>query len=291
MFAMLVTLAGLCYGVCIAETPPPYAMERKVLDRIFVLSLNQDEVGRAALEVLEQVALGHSSDIAPEAEMRIGIATGTLRRPDYASASVRAHAFRKIGESNSSEALRFLTKLQPADVGPESSQGIWSAAQIALTNVRLGRIDDPRAKAEFLERTLTTQEKVYYDGGTWAYWIIDKLCDTGATTSLVIIRKSIRSHLSASRGENAIRFCEARVEVVSRNPDRVKALGSVLRVDGDAEEKLLRWAIYQLEEMHSPAADAELDRFATEIGKLPVNSQRQRLEVLRKRIESGRRER
>lgn len=68
----------------------------------------------------------------------------------------------------------------------------------------------------------------------------------------------------------------------------MKALGSVLRVDGGAEERLLRWAIYQLEEMHSPAANGELDRFAAEIGKLPISSQRQRLEFLKKRIERSR---
>lgn len=223
MFTRLGTLAGLLclsYAACMAETPLPYTVERNLLDRIFVLSLNQDELGRSALEVLEQIALGHSSDVAPEAEVRLGIPKGTLQRLDYASASVRAHAYRKIGESNSSEALDFLSKLQPADVGPESSQGIWPAAQIALTNARLSRIDDPRAKAEFLERALTTEEKVYYDGGTWAYWIIDNLCDSGATTSLGIIRRSIRSHLSTSRGERA-RFDSAKRELRSSPAIRI----------------------------------------------------------------------
>ncbi|MCC6367216.1 MAG: hypothetical protein IT165_27160 [Bryobacterales bacterium] len=290
ILARIATLTGFFYAACIASTPPPYALEKRILDRIFALSLNEDEIGRIAIDVLEKVALGRLSNIGPQTEARIGLVGGMLRRPEYGSATVRAHAFRKIGESSSPEALGFLTRVQQADVGPDSSQEIWPAVQIALTNARLSKIDDPRVKAEFLERTLT-EEKVHYGGGELAHWVVDKLCDSGATTSLVIIRQSIRSRISGPRGESEIRFCEARIEVVSRSPDRMKALSSVLRVDGDAEEMLLRWAIYQLEEMHSPAADAELDRFATEIGKLPVSSQRQRLEILKKRIESGLRER
>ena len=56
------------------------------------------------------------------------------------------------------------------------------------------------------------------------------------------------------------------MQVVSRDPDRVKALGSVLTLDDPGSSRLIRWAVAKLESMHSPSADAELDRFADQLG-------------------------
>lgn len=77
------------------------------------------------------------------------------------------------------------------------------------------------------------------------------------------------------------------MQVISRNPDRTKALGSVLSVEGGTEDdSLLTWAINQLFEMQSPKADAELKRFASEIEKLPNGStQKQRLNGMKGEIE------
>ena len=58
------------------------------------------------------------------------------------------------------------------------------------------------------------------------------------------------------------------MQVVSRDPDRVKALGSVLTPDNPGSNRLIRWAVAKLESMHSPSADAELDRFADQLARL-----------------------
>jgi hypothetical protein len=78
---------------------------------------------------------------------------------------------------------------------------------------------------------------------------------------------------SGKYGEEQLLFCEARIRVVNRYPDRAKALGAVLSLDASTqEERLLRWAIDQLKLMHSPAADAELKRFQTELAELRRDS-------------------
>jgi hypothetical protein len=73
---------------------------------------------------------------------------------------------------------------------------------------------------------------------------------------------------------------------MSREPDRVKALGAILRIDAGSENRRLTlWAVNQLASMHSPKADAELDRFAAEIGKVREGSpQRQELSVFSQTI-------
>ena len=57
--------------------------------------------------------------------------------------------------------------------------------------------------------------------------------------------------------------------VVSRNPDRTTALGSILTVsEGSGDHDLKAWAVHQLYLMKSPKADAELERYMKEIGRL-----------------------
>ena len=76
------------------------------------------------------------------------------------------------------------------------------------------------------------------------------------------------------------------MQVVSRYPDRVKALGSVLSVEnGPDKDRLVWWAIYQLTELRNPAADSELKRFETEIRGLPNSApQKQRLRFFEQAI-------
>jgi hypothetical protein len=63
------------------------------------------------------------------------------------------------------------------------------------------------------------------------------------------------------------------MDVVSSDPDRVKALASVLRVRaGMTDSEQIGWAINQLRDVNSKRADEELDRFADEIESLPDGS-------------------
>ena len=97
---------------------------------------------------------------------------------------------------------------------------------------------------------------------------------------MAIIQKSIRSRRNGQRDEDEIQFCETRIQVLRRNPDRVKALAAILSTGGTETTRLQLWAIHQLDAMRSPEADAEMDRFAAEIGKLPEQSPaRQRLSL------------
>jgi hypothetical protein len=76
------------------------------------------------------------------------------------------------------------------------------------------------------------------------------------------------------------------MRVVASNPDRVKALASVLTVGGDAANgRLAGWAVNELNSMQTQPAEAELDRFAREIGELPEGSPtRARLGAYRQEI-------
>ncbi len=100
--------------------------------------------------------------------------------------------------------------------------------------------------------------------------MIGQLCDCGVATALPEIQRLMRRGEESERTEEDIRFCEARMRRVQTDPDRAKALGSVLRVDGTTENsRLISWAINQLDSIRTPEADAELDKFAAQLAKLP----------------------
>jgi hypothetical protein len=191
--------------------------------------------------------------------------------------------------------VEFLASLKQADIGTDSGQQIWPAAQIALREARLRRITDAQSRNDFLEAILTEPHDAVSNSAI-GHWAVDQLCDRGALTSLSAIQKAIRNRMNGQRDEDEIAFCETRIQVIRRNPDRIKALGSVLVLDNSAgDTRLELWAILQLDAMHSPRADAELDRFASEITKVSEQSaKRQRLslpEGVIRDIQNGRRAR
>jgi hypothetical protein len=88
-----------------------------------------------------------------------------------------------------------------------------------------------------------------------------------------LIRESIQKRNPTHDGEKQIAFCESRMAIISRNPDRIKALGSFLTTStGVTDSELLGWALNQLRNIGSPQAEAEAQRFADEIENLPDGS-------------------
>ncbi len=284
--AVLVVMFGMTRA-CLATSFPPFAGACAVLDRIAAATASRPETQATALEVLERVALGRTAEIAAGAEVQIGLAAGQLQRKEFQASTSRACAFRAIGKTALPEAVDFLSKLKRADIGPDGSLEMWRAAQIALQDALLRRITDRQLRIQFLESNLQNRNGAISRGAT-AIWAVSELCDSGALISIPLIQRSIRAHWTGQYGEEEIRFCEARIQVVSRNPNRIKALASARRVESTPDDdKIQRWAIYQLANEGDATADAELRRFAAELGSVPGNSpQRLRLAFLRQLIET-----
>lgn len=266
LFAMLAAPA-----LCLA-TKLPFPRECTLLDRISTIAASQSAMSRAALGVLEQISLGRDVSIAGELEAKAGARLGEFNKPGFKDVYVRAYALRKIGWVGTPDAMSFLAKLRQIDLGPDDSYRVWPAAQIALKEARLRRISDPLARTEFLEKTILQPPQDASSRSKVKWWAITELCNNGVITSLPVIREAIRS-LYSSTGEKEVQFCEARIEVIRRHPNRAKALGSVLKLNiGPDDHKLMWWAIYQLASLQSPEADAELERYRAEIDKLPEGS-------------------
>jgi hypothetical protein len=189
---------------------------------------------------------------------------GQLRTPGFKDGTVRAYAIRKIAGMDDPAALSYLLNLKKSDTEPDPSGQVWAAVQIAIREAQFRRIPDEWEKTRFLERTKE-------DRSAAAFWAVEELCNRGSYSSVSFVRASIRSSESGPDAETDIQFCEARMDVISRDPDRVKALASILSVNsGSADSRLLGWAIGQLQAMKSPRADAELNRYVND--SLPAGS-------------------
>lgn len=257
-------LGILTAGCCWAQEHPLFFTETSRLDQLSAVARMNTQTGTVALELLELVALGKTSVVRPGTELSVGLAPGELRLPTFATPSVRLYAIRKIGDCGRPEALQFLKGLTRLDFADDPTQTIWPNVRVSLSIAILNGIDDRQARIEFLERALADEG----DGRSLlAFWAANALCDQGAAPALPRIRQSFRSAWTGQRGEEAIISCEAKIQVLSRNPDRITALASVLALDTEVPDDILQWAVYQLDSMRSPTADAELDRFADEIGR------------------------
>jgi hypothetical protein len=265
--AILLVLLGTV-AACVATTPAPFSVELRLLDRVASKARSASEGGATALQVLEGVAVGQAGRVDASWGARIGIGLEELRQKAFEDPSVRAHALRAIGSCPQSEALRFLEDLRRADLAPDGSGELWPSSQIALSDARMNRILDPMQKIDFLRGLLTARTTA-----TPAWWTVDELCNRGAADALPEIEKSIRRMYSGQSGEDDVGFCKARMDVLSRDPDRVKALASVFGsfrpLAGTPEgHRMLTWSINQLISMRSTSADAELDSFVSQLGDL-----------------------
>ena len=241
----------------------PCAGEERLLDQA-VKAMSVEWSRAAALETLQDIAEGKPKEVIVGAALRAGLEVRPARSL-YEYPCGRAYAMDRIGASGLPEAIEYLRTMTIARVGPDGTQSIYPASQVALQKALLRQETDPERQVAFLEEQLAKPAV-----GEVASWAVEELCNRGNTSSLPVIQKMVKGWWTGPRGEEQIRWCEARMEIVNRDPDRAKALGSALSL-----RKL--WAIHnsggrrgsssQLRDMNSDEADAVIDRFLAQIGQ------------------------
>jgi hypothetical protein len=178
-------------------------------------------------------------------------------------------ALRSLGRTGLPEAADFLRNFDLSDAAGDKSNRLWPAAQIALREALLSGIADAQLRSEFLENVLNEPHDARSNSSV-THWAVDELCDYGDSVALPQVRRSIRKRGNGQRDEDEIAFCEARMQIVARDPDRARALGSVFGSIASLEstpegKRLIQWATLQLIPLHSPSADAELERIAGDL--------------------------
>jgi hypothetical protein len=278
----------LFFALCFARSPPPFAGECNLVDRIYA-AVGNDATRYDAVELLENIATHRFglTDYAVLARIGINVDISAGQHLSMGESIVRVRALDKLGRSGLDAAVDFLSGLTKENLGPDDTGQVWPAAQVALQRCLFTRIADPQSQIDFLE---ATAKRFYGNVGSWA---TEELCNRGVQSSLPIVRNSIHREYSSPYSDDEIAFCEARMGLLSKAANRVRALSSALQVDRvSSDPKLSRWAAYQLVELGSPEADRELDRFGREMAALPAESrERANCAMLWEEIKEARRER
>jgi hypothetical protein len=278
-------LIGMCtLRLGLTNEVPPFAGECGPVDRVFDVAGGGSPVRGTALRILELVALGRMESADVRLEAQVGLEPGALHGSAFRSPIVRMRALFRIGGVDLPEALEFLQGLGREDLRPDDSGMVWPTAIVALHQARLMRISGEAAKIAYLEDTLS-------EWSAASAWAAGELCDRGSYSSLPLIRKSVHTRNPIEKDAAVeIGYCEQRISLLSRNQDRIAALGSYLSVNEPSiDRRLTMWAVNQLYSMKSARADAELGRFAAELNSLPpaaTDSQRGR-DLLQTREELG----
>jgi hypothetical protein len=257
-------------ALSVADVGPGYA-ECALMANVIQPAAGVASTKAAALESLERIVEGRLSEIRPESEKQLGLDPGQLRHPAFSVSAARVCAARSLGRTGLPEAVDFLQGLKETEAPDDRSRMVWSAAQIAIREASLVHISEPDARWKFLEGVVEERGVP----GQVAYWAMEELCNSGDVEALPRIRAILTRLYNGDRdrGEEEVNYCESRMQVVARNPDRAKALGtvfsSVTQLDStEPGRRLLAWAMCQLAALHSPSADAELERLAKDLATL-----------------------
>ena len=254
------SLAILAFpALSLANSPRSFPLERALIDQLG----NASKIAvtqAAALETLEEIAAGkiHRVDEGNAKLLHLDtvlVADATMLR----NPSVRAYAIRQIGASATDAALTFLEKIGPKSLGEDESGEIYPAVKIARYIALIARARDEQAKTELLESALKVVPA----------WAIDVICDRGTITSLPAVERAIEQLYVPSQGDGMIQSCQARMQLIRSDPNRIVALGSVLNVHPIPAMPFVMWAVSQLLADHSAAAGEQVRRIAATIAGLP----------------------
>jgi hypothetical protein len=223
----------------------------------------------AALFALERLAEGKPEAIPADLASQVGARPNPLIGwVGYRHLDVRLYAIYKLGETGSEDALAYLSGLKEEEFAPnpgERSQ-LQAAVHIAQSNIQLLNTPDRAEKVQLLEKWVV--DPVSLVPG----WAADQLCQMGSLISFPVVRQSIRIRYRGDevRADDMVQFCLQRMTILGSNPDRTKALSSVLTSDLETQDsQVVGWAVNELLQIGSPDAVEALRNFSARVKDAP----------------------
>lgn len=261
MYRLTISIVGVC---CLGFANTVFfRAEYDAIEKAAELAKSPNSQ-HAALFALERLAEGKPESVPGDIAAQIGLSPTSIGWTTYRQLPIRTYAIQKLAETGTEDALVYLSSLNEDEFAPNAGERtqLELAVEVGQRTIQLLRAPDQAGKVQLLEKAAVEPG---FAGQTWA---VDQLCEMGSVISFPVIQQSIRARYYGDevRGDGELQFCQQRMAVIESNPDRVKALSSVLSSNLDIQNtRLVSWAVSQLLKIGSPDAVDALQSFSTRV--------------------------
>lgn len=233
--AMLGLLPQLVMG-----TPPPFYQEYNMIEEIAKDTSTPEKKAKVVAELI-----GIVKDKGKDIHLR-----------QFAAA--------KLGELGAVEAKDMLKALAESLKWNDSTRYLKGAVTLAYWKIKVAEEPNEPAQERLLIKLLRGGPPPY--AGVVASWAVDELANRGVEKALPAIIKSIRHMNPTERGEEHIRLCKTKIELLNTSASRHEALTKALLMEDPTQYQRLRsWAIKELGKLKTEESRTILMYYALEL--------------------------
>jgi hypothetical protein len=273
-------------AVCSAHEYAPFTIEYRLLDRIAGTALQQPSKAEEAVAILKAILDAKADSVRAKFVEMSGFDAATSAQLALAPDEARCRAAEKLGELGAAHldsAREALASFSLQSNRREQDPAVYWCAEAALVAFQVGLAPTRAEKIRVLEDALDPpSQKIHNYVDVWAR---GRLCDLGAAGDLPRIIQEILDSRQDGIAQQEIDSCRTKSEILARDPDRLKALTTVIFPNGlsgtlppglkpgytDAEfrtDQLRGWALYQIVDMHTAEADHILTLYFAAVERL-----------------------
>lgn len=272
LFVLLATVANpVAVSTATATSPDETTYARHRFESLANAGRQGQIAAPAVFEFLKRIALNKRREIDSTLLAQVSFDQEEIATGYFASAGVRAQAFRALGFLATPEAQQFLRERTEEEFLSDHLDTLWPVIRIAVCQSQLTPIETDSQRFRFLKsvihQTHDARSRVQV-----LYWAATELCDGGALDYLPATR-NVFKRLSPSRHADHEQFCQQRMWVITSNPDRIAALRSTLGTDrAETDPDLVNWAIEQLLAIRDSRAQTAVEQFLDTLEAIPADS-------------------
>jgi len=201
----------------------------------------------------------------PETKAQVATRLLDIVQDTTAHMHLRKAAVEKLGEWGSTGAKDTLKNLSESLPWTDSTRPLKRAAFFAYWRISVTEQPRQEDQVAILMKALHARLGTIIASNV-QIWAADELANRGIKDALPEIIKSIRYRNPTERGEEQIRLCTAKIELVATSTSRAEALARALAMkDFTQEQELKKWAIQELGKLGTADSQSVLVGFAIDL--------------------------
>jgi hypothetical protein len=178
---------------------------------------------------------------------------------------LRHFAAKKLGELEAVEAKDMLKSLAESLEWNDSTRGLKWTTFKSYWQIKVTEEPNEVKQVELLKNALQERFEGLIASNVQS-WAADELANRGVKEALPEIINSIRHRNSTERGEEQIRLCKIKIQMLNASPTRYEALTKALVMkDSNQYQWLKRWAIKELGKLRTDQSRWTLINYALEL--------------------------